>query len=102
MQSAYTLSAYSCWGLFESKVGLLYLHITIAIGGPFESRAFTHYSYYRGPFESKFLTYDMLRNILHEWIIIRFSPKLRKIYALNTSGGSEMGGPEASASLASP
>jgi len=42
-----------------------------------------------GPFESKILTYNMLRSSLYVWIT-RFSPKIRKIYAQKTSRG----GPE--------
>jgi len=48
-----------------------YLHITVSVGGPFESRV---------------PTYDLLCSTLYEWII-GFSPKIRKIYTRNTSKG---------------
>jgi len=48
-----------------------YLQISVAVGGSFES---------------KVLTYDLLCSTLYEWIM-RFSPKIRKIYARNTSRG---------------
>ena len=56
-----------CWGPFKAK----YLHITISVGAPFER---------------KILAYDLLCSTLREWII-RLSPKIRKIYARNTSRG---------------
>jgi len=56
-----------------------YLHITISVGGPFDS---------------KILAYDLLCSTLCE-LIIRLSPKIRKIYAHNTSRGApERGGPK--------
>jgi len=64
-----------------------YLHSTVSVGGPFESRV---------------LTYELLCSTLYVRII-SFSSKLRKIYARNTSRrGTKKRGPEASASLASP
>jgi len=88
-----------CWGPLSKqstfKLQLLlgapfkakYLHSTVSVGGPFESRV---------------LTYDLLCSTLYVWII-SFSSKLRKIYTPNTSRGApKKGGPEASASLASP
>jgi len=64
-----------------------YLHITISVGGPFES---------------KILAYDLLCSTLRERII-RLSTKIRKVYARNISRGApKKEGPEASASLASP
>jgi len=61
-----------------------YLHITMTVGGPFESRVLTHYrDCWRALW--KLSTYDLLlRSILFEWII-RFSPQMRKLYARNTS-----------------
>jgi len=59
-----------------------YLHITAAVGGPFESRV---------------LTYDLLQSIVYEWLL-SFSPKMRKIYARSTSSGGLERGDEASAS----
>jgi len=49
-----------CCGLFES--GVANLHIAVAVGDSFENRI---------------LTYDLLRSLLHEWIIC-FSPKWGK------------------------
>ena len=46
-----------------------YLHLTVAVGGPFECRV---------------LTFDLLPNILHE-LIIPFSPKQCGIYAQKMS-----------------
>ena len=72
-----------CWGpLWKQstfKLQLLlgapfkgkYLHSTVSVGGPFESRV---------------LTYDLLCGTLYVWIIC-FSSKLRKIYVRNTSRG---------------
>ena len=89
-----------------------YLHNSVVLGGPFESRLPSNCSCCWGPlwkqstyrlvsvggvFESRVFTYDLLCSTLYEWII-GFSPNIRKIYTRNTSKG----GPEASASLASP
>jgi len=66
------------------------LHITVAIGGNFEKAEYLHITVVIGsPFESRVLTYDQLRSIF-EWVI-RFSPKLRKRYARNTSRGATKG-----------
>jgi len=48
-----------------------YLHISVSLGGPFESRV---------------LTYDLLCSTLYE-LIIGLSRKIKKIYACNTSKG---------------
>ena len=58
-----------------------YLHITVSVGDPL-----------KGTFESRVLTYDLLCSTLYEWVI-SFSPKIRKLYARNTSrGGPKKGG----------
>jgi len=86
---------WSLWKHITFKLQLLlgaplkgkYLHISVSLGGPFESRV---------------LTYDLLCSTLYE-LIIGFSRKIKKIYACNTSRkGPQKEGPEASASLASP
>jgi len=91
-----------------------YLHITMAVGGPFESRShfadaiggpFESRSHFAdaigGPFESRVHTSDLLRSRLYEWII-SFSLNLRNIYVRSTSRSPLERGPEASSSLASP
>jgi len=55
-----------------------HLHITFAVGGPFEAIV---------------LNYDLVQKILYERIT-SFSPKMRKLYGRNTSkGGPEKWGP---------
>jgi len=49
------------------------VHITTAVGGPFESRVLNY-------------EYDVVRKILFEGII-NFSPKMKNIYARNTLRG---------------
>jgi len=85
-----------CWRPFRKAE---YLHITVASGaplnaeylkittvvGPFESRVLTHYSCYCGPLWKQ-RTYDVLRNILYEWII-RVSPKWGKFSRETPRGG---------------
>jgi len=94
-----------------------YLHNFVVLGGSFESRLPSNCSCCWGPlwkqstyrlvsvggvFESRVLTYDLLCSTLYEWNIV-FSPNIRNIYTCNTSRGApKKGGPEASASLASP
>ena len=72
-----------CWGplckqitfklhlLLEIPLKAKYLHITVFVGGAFESRV---------------LTYDLLCSTFYEWII-SFSPNLRNIYVRNPSRG---------------
>ena len=76
-QGTYTLQL-----LLVAPMQAEYLHITAAVGGPFESRV---------------LTYDLLQSIVYEWLL-SFSPKMRKIYARSTSSGGLERGDEASAS----
>jgi len=70
-----------------------YLQIAVALGAPLKAK-YLHITVSVGePFESRILTYDLLCSILYEWII-RFSRKIGKIYAHNTSrGGAKTGGP---------
>jgi len=75
-----------------ARMKVEYLRITVAVGGPFESRAITHHSFC-WPFENRVLTYDLFRSILYEWII-SFSPKMRKVYERNTFKGTLKRGPE--------
>ena len=72
-----------CWGplwkqitvklqlLLGAPLKVKYLHIKVSVWGHFECRV---------------LAYDLLCSTLYEWII-SFSPKIRKIYAHNTSRG---------------
>jgi len=78
-----------------------YLQIAVVVRGPFESKVITYFSFLRGPFESRVFTYDLLCSTLYE-LILGFSPKIKNIYARNTSKGAPKNRwPEASASLPS-
>jgi len=73
-----------------------YLHITVVVGGAFESRVACLYIAIAlgDPFEGTVLNYDAVWKILYEWIII-YSQKLRSIwniYARNTLKGGLKGG----------
>jgi len=54
----------------ENRVAYLHMHITFALGGPYEGRVLNY-------------EYDVVRKILYEQII-SFSPKMRNIYTRNT------------------
>jgi len=80
-----------------------YPHITV-VGGPFKSRvAYLHVAVaLGGPFESGVLNYDVVRKMLYERITT-FLLKMRNIYARNALRGTpDRGGGDASASLAFP
>jgi len=65
-----------------------HLHITVVVGGPFESRvSYLHIAVaLGGPLEGKVLNYGVVRKILYKRIII-FSSKMRNIFARNTFRG---------------
>jgi len=71
-----------------------YLQIAVVVGGPFESKYLHITVFVGGPLKVRLLSCDLLCSTLYEWII-SFSPKIRKIYARNTTrgeGGTKKGG----------
>jgi len=93
-QAEYLRMTDGCWGLLKAE----YLHIIVAVGSPFESRALTHCNCCCGPFESKAPTrcscswrlfesrvLMICFEVLYEWTQ-SFSPKVRQLFAQNTGG----------------
>ena len=92
------LTLYSCcWGplqkqsiyalqwLLEAPLKVEYLPMQFLLVDPLKA-AHIHKSCCWGSLESKVLMCDMFRNILYQWTI-RFSPKMRNIYARNPAKG---------------
>jgi len=74
----------------------------MTVEGSFESKVPAHYTSYKGPFVTRVLTYDLLCSTLYEWIISFFTKNKEHLHTLHLKGRPKKGGPEASASLASP
>ena len=72
-----------CWGPLWKQISF---KLQLLLGPPLKAKYLHIIISVEGPFESKVHAYDLLCNTLYKWII-RFSPKIRKIYARNTSRG---------------